>query len=235
MTREEASFILANIDRSVYDELDNEALDMAIKALQQESCEDVPDINDGNIYKCSCGYGWDKSKVVRHHFCPNCGRAVDNSIPCDDAVSRQAVLELVADYDLSMGQVVKGIHALPPVTPQYTEAEIQKMQDLEQAELEKAYKLGKAEIQPCDDVINRQAVLDQTYLWSKDEFLRVTNPFDYLRKRINSLPPVTSQPKTGRWIDNDGDNAICGCCSRLNHLYGTYCKHCGARMKEVEE
>lgn len=36
---------------------------------------------------------------------------------CEDAISRQAVLELVADYDLSMGQVVKGIHALPPVTP----------------------------------------------------------------------------------------------------------------------
>ena len=38
--------------------------------------------------------------------------------PCDDAISRQAVLDLVADYDLSMGQVVKGIHDLPSVTPQ---------------------------------------------------------------------------------------------------------------------
>ena len=38
--------------------------------------------------------------------------------PCEDAISRQAVLELIADYDLSMGQVVKGIHALPSVTPQ---------------------------------------------------------------------------------------------------------------------
>lgn len=35
-----------------------------------------------------------------------------------DCVSRQAVLALIADYDLSMGQVVKGIHALPSVTPQ---------------------------------------------------------------------------------------------------------------------
>ena len=38
--------------------------------------------------------------------------------PCEDAVSRQAVLDLIADYDLSMGQVVRGIHALPSVTPQ---------------------------------------------------------------------------------------------------------------------
>lgn len=52
----------------------NDALDMAIKALEQE--------------------------------------------PCGDSISRQAVLELVGDYDLSMGQVVKAIHALPPVTPQ---------------------------------------------------------------------------------------------------------------------
>ena len=33
-----------------------------------------------------------------------------------EAVSKLAVLDLVADYDLSMGQVVKGIHALPPVS-----------------------------------------------------------------------------------------------------------------------
>ena len=38
--------------------------------------------------------------------------------PCDDVVNRQAVLDLVADYDLSMGKVVKGIHALPSVSPQ---------------------------------------------------------------------------------------------------------------------
>jgi len=38
--------------------------------------------------------------------------------PCEDVISRQAVLDLLADYDLSMGQVVKCIHALPPVTSQ---------------------------------------------------------------------------------------------------------------------
>jgi hypothetical protein len=38
--------------------------------------------------------------------------------PCEDAISRQEVLDLIADYDLSMGQVVRGIHALPSVIPQ---------------------------------------------------------------------------------------------------------------------
>jgi hypothetical protein len=39
MTREEASFILSNID--LCDEEVNEALDIAIKALEQEPCEDA--------------------------------------------------------------------------------------------------------------------------------------------------------------------------------------------------
>lgn len=42
--------------------------------LDQEPCEDVP--NNGTLYVCPCGYGWDKTKVVRHHFCPNCGAKV---------------------------------------------------------------------------------------------------------------------------------------------------------------
>lgn len=51
-------------------------LTSAEMALKQAPCDDVPDTNKGNIYVCSCGYGWDKSKVVRHHFCPNCGAKV---------------------------------------------------------------------------------------------------------------------------------------------------------------
>lgn len=50
---------------------------------------------------------------------------------------------------------------------------------------------------------------------------------------IRGLPitNVAIPNKVGHWIDADGDNAICSCCNRLNHLYGTYCKHCGARME----
>ena len=44
MTRDEASFILANIDRRVCDDELNDALDMAIKALEQEPCEDWYDV-----------------------------------------------------------------------------------------------------------------------------------------------------------------------------------------------
>ena len=53
--------------------------------------------------------------------------------PCEDAISRKEALYLIGDYDLSMGQVVKGIHALPSVQPKPIE---------------------------CDDVISREAVID---------------------------------------------------------------------------
>lgn len=37
--------------------------------------------------------------------------------PCEDAISKKGSTSL-ANYDLNMGQVVDGVHALPPVTPQ---------------------------------------------------------------------------------------------------------------------
>lgn len=98
---------------------------------------------DENIYECPCGYGWDKSKVVRHHFCPNCGRAVNSTEqePCD-AVSRKEVMtKILALLKTMCGEVDR----MPSVIPQYIDAEIQRMQELEQAEIQKAYEIGKDE------------------------------------------------------------------------------------------
>ena len=68
------------------------------------------------------------------------------------AISRQAVLDMLEDINAETEGVgfyykhyVEYIKNLPPVTPQYTDAEIQKMQDLEFAEIQKAYEIGKAE------------------------------------------------------------------------------------------
>ena len=92
-----------------------------------------------------------------------------------------------------------GCHWLPSVTPLEQEPCVT-MKNLSDEEIKHfAEEMKKARPQvisqeSCEDAINRQAVLAETYNWSKDEFLRVTNPFYYLRKRINSLPPVTPQP-----------------------------------------
>ena len=99
------------------------------------------------------------------------------------------------------------------------------------------------EQEPCEDCVNRQEVLDQTYLWSKDEFLRITNPFDYLRKRINSLSSVTPKQRTGKWIETGRDGypfpyweaykcSECGGNAKAGK--SKYCPNCGAFMTNGE-
>ena len=101
------------------------------------------------------------------------------------------------------------------------------------------------EHQMTDDSISRQEVLEQTYKWSKDEFLRVAKPFDYLRKRINSLLPVNPQQKTGHWIkfkkfENGYYRIKCSECGQYWSIDGhakiaKYCFNCGAKMVEPQE
>ena len=85
----------------------------------------------------------------------------------------------------------------------------------------------------CEDAISRQAV--EKITWEEPSYSDALNVLTEVRDKVRALPSVNPQPKTGHWIDADGDNAICGCCNRLNHLYGTYCKHCGAKMIEPPE
>lgn len=124
--------------------------------------------------------------------------------PCEDAISRQAAIEMA--YDMSeidgehftkpcMVVNVEDIQKLPPVTPKHTDAEIQKMQEMEQAEIQKAYELGKAEVQPSEDCISRQAALDcftATKLKKFDFIL-------YAREELKKLPSVNPQ-KAVDWI-----------------------------------
>ena len=102
MNREEASFILANIDRRVCDDELNEALDMAIKALEQEpktghctnqvyskgdmpeytvttTCDDCkykPKQGEWISHRHGCEYECDQCHVkqrAKSKYCPSCG------------------------------------------------------------------------------------------------------------------------------------------------------------------
>ena len=113
------------------------------------------------------------------------------------------------------------------------------------------------EQEPCEEAVSRQAVLSKikkvcfSEEWGQ---FRVDNGSngqrDFLINYIEQLPPVTPQPKMGRWIEVDIGNCRatlkCSVCDRvieptftfgeysyedINRYY-PYC-HCGAKM-EVE-
>jgi hypothetical protein len=101
----------------------------------------------------------------------------------------------------------------------------------------------------CIDAISRQAVLDAIdakawefcdYLISKsrnDEQKPVSHFADILRECIcEDLPPVTPQPKMGRWINKHKYNTIYECdnCGRKN-VKSNYCPNCGRKMEVSEE
>ncbi len=65
-----------------------------------------------------------------------------------DCIRREEVIRIA-----EQGQIqgfewqIRKLCTLPSVTPKFTDEEIQKMQELEQVQLEKAYELGKTEMQ----------------------------------------------------------------------------------------
>lgn len=73
-------------------------------------CEDCRTCNKWS--ECECGEKGHKNGTSIGY---SIGECKDYEL-CEDCISRQAVLDLVADYDFSMWQVIKGIHALPSFT-----------------------------------------------------------------------------------------------------------------------
>ena len=75
--------------------------------------------------------------------------------PCEDCISREDARQFLYErldrlndgelYDIFSKIIDCMYNELPSVKSQYTDDEIQKMQEMQQAEIEKAYELGKAE------------------------------------------------------------------------------------------
>lgn len=105
---------------------------------------------------------------------------------------------------------------------------------IEKAKLcQKSYLAGMEHKQePCEDAISRQTVLDEMYKRQKDGDA-ITAGF------IKKLPPVTPQPKMGKWT-HDGSHWenrwICSECGyKLFDEQTRFCPNCGSKMQEVEE
>lgn len=94
-------------------------------------------------------------------------------------------------------------------------------------------KCEKAEQEPCDDAISRQAVLGElTFIGGE------INPDDLtliFRDRIKQLPPVQPKRQPGEWIKHkDGYFRCSRCGSRGSAIKAHYCHHCGADMRGSE-
>ena len=88
-----------------------------------------------------------------------------------------------------------------------------------------------------DELIKRQAVLDQIELWARYDVPDVEAPID-LVERILELPSAEPERKKGEWIDV-GDPLMIRCSkcdyrvARYNNT--NYCPNCGADMRGADD
>ncbi len=103
------------------------------------------------------------------------------------------------------------------------------------------------EQEPCEDAISRQAVTDTTICDGISCNECSFNTCEdgqagcLLKERVDKLPSITPQPKTGHWILDESDNSVtcdkCDCSIYPNDISNGephYCPNCGAKM-EVSE
>ena len=126
---------------------------------------------------------------------------------------------------------------------------------------ERAYKYTKEEVneaidqaikaveqQPCEDCISRQAAIN-TVVFECGEWAGLAKE---ISKQLQQLPPVTPQPKMGRWLHRenmdylDKDKVVHNhfMCKDCGFIYDfidghtaqyKYCPSCGVKMQEVQE
>ena len=89
--------------------------------------------------------------------------------------------------------------------------------------------------EPCENAISRQAVLEIAKS-SKSNWIDNSVLF----KRVNELPSVYPQPKTGKWIrvtDKTGHflGWQCDKCGLQQRFNTNFCPDCGARMESEDK
>lgn len=104
------------------------------------------------------------------------------------------------------------------------------------------------EQEPCEDCISREAVIKTITEWLFSKEFYYTNATEYLRKRLDELPPVTPQQEIGHWewVQYDGNPNIgnwhCSKCRTIipnmpeetdNTPIYKWCPMCGTKMQKA--
>lgn len=162
---------------------------------------------------------------------------------------RDEIEQTAKDYDkFDDYRRVRGLWIALDIIDKYAEQE--PTDENLHREREQAYMQGYEDAskrfrqEPCDDVVSRQAVLDESFEVDTREYGRIeVVGVD----AIAALPPVTLQPKTGHWIEEDVfDGDVAYRCSECNELFwlesGTpkdneynFCPKCGKGLVEPQE
>lgn len=186
-----------------------EALEIAIKALEQQPILDTRQRERQLEMEYQHGYdkGWEE------------GRKALEQQPCEDCISRQAVLDKKELVELEDGQSFycinpEDVETLPPATPQ-----------------------------PCEDCVSREA-LKEKKVYSEERHENVVPVAE-----IDWLPSVKPQPKTGHWsrktkvdaydiggVKTWGIKCQCDRCCFTTIVvedfgYYKYCPNCGVEME----
>jgi ribosomal protein L32 len=98
------------------------------------------------------------------------------------------------------------------------------------------------EREPCGDAISRQAVLDLPRIKTHNVWGNVIYESVDV-ENVRQLPPVTPQPKMGKWRRINKEKYVqhamsyyrCSECGEEIIGKHNYCPNCGAKMQEVEE
>ena len=99
--------------------------------------------------------------------------------------------------------------------------------NIDYAGISEAYKIAfKAlEQESCEDAISREEVDQNIYDYAESNGLSYVN----LKHAILDVPPVTSKPKIGKWIQDK-----CSQCGSSAYYKSNFCPNCGAKMEEEE-
>lgn len=151
--------------------------------------------------------------------------------PCEDSISRQAVLEsLKTDYSLIMFDSYGNLTFTG------------------ERNIEAIKRVPSVEPEKCGDCINREALLKKlqkvsTESWKMKLKCNAETVWNQCIDYVKDAPPVEPERKKGKWIKHYDDlfpeESTIECSECHNHqditIDDNYCPNCGADMREVQD